>query len=255
MPATFAHPAFAVPFTRLGLPLSGLVFGAMAPDLAYVLPVSVPYVFLHNVFGVFCFGLPVGLLAFVVYHRLVKAPLFGLFPRGLQARLTPLLAPPPLWPAPRLARVAAAVVVGAATHVAVDGFTHANGAFVAALPLLRVAPLTVLGHPVAVFALLQYGLTLVGTGLLVWWSRGALAHAWPTREDTLRLRYVALTALAVFALSAAHAWRAAAAYDGFLWWRVLTVQGVASALVLALSALVAHAAVVRAAGAAAALRS
>jgi Domain of unknown function (DUF4184) len=65
MPFTFAHPAIAVPLLRpLGCygVLSALVIGSLAPDLAYVLPLSVPRHKSHSLTGLLWFCLPVGLM-------------------------------------------------------------------------------------------------------------------------------------------------------------------------------------------------
>ena len=43
MPLAPAHPAVVLPLQRLGLPLSALVMGALAPDVPVYLPVGVSY--------------------------------------------------------------------------------------------------------------------------------------------------------------------------------------------------------------------
>src|SRR5262245_32838365 len=72
MPATFAHPVFALPFKRFKLPLPALVCGSMAPDLAYLIPGHIPHAFRHNPVGIFVFALPVGLALTALYHRIFE---------------------------------------------------------------------------------------------------------------------------------------------------------------------------------------
>lgn len=213
MPATLVHPLFALPFRRLGFPTSALVMGAMTPDVAYV--VGAPWWGQHHVTGIFAFALPMGLVALWLYHRLV-APALGFddtFRFG---------------PAPRFLAIVGAVIVGAATHVFVDGFTHYYGWAVADLPLLRQR---VLGPPI--YKWLQYGLSVVGVGVLAYWARHRMVEWLADRRVV-----AALAAITVLAIGQAGV--VASQFDGVLQVRVFVVRAVAGALVLAAVALVAN---------------
>lgn len=175
MPFTLAHPAAIVPLHRAfgrHVVLSALVIGSMMPDVVYFLPqlrVSQPAS--HSVAGAFWFCLPLGLVAYGVFHLLLKVPVAALLPAAVQERLPLLRAT-----LPHVSPIAVIVslVAGALTHVAWDAFTHAETLPVTLLPILRTHLFTVSGFDVAVWKLLQHASTVVGLALLGWWSWSAL---------------------------------------------------------------------------------
>lgn len=174
MPFTLAHPAAAVPlrrvFGRWGV-LSALIIGSLTPDTVYFLPLRVSQPASHSVAGVFWFCLPVGLLAYAVFHLLVKVPAVALLPARVQRRLPPIRAGVPLVP---VLGVVVSLIAGALTHVGWDAFTHAETLPVKLLPSLRTHLFRVSDFDVAVWKLLQHASTVVGVTLLSWWTWAAL---------------------------------------------------------------------------------
>lgn len=126
MPFTPAHAAAALPFRRTRLVPSALLIGTFAPDLEYFVRLAAGGGWGHTVAGVFGLSLPGGLAALWVFHRLVKVPLVYLLPDSIRARLTPELAPFGFLPALRFVNVLLSLLIGIATHLLWDGFTHAN---------------------------------------------------------------------------------------------------------------------------------
>lgn len=126
MPYTLAHPLFAAPLRRLGLPLSALGAGAVAPDLPlWASAVGLPghlgsegYFFTHSVTGILTADLVIGLAIWVIWTHLVREPFLDALPSPLRDRV-PRVAPLRLW---SLAVIG--VVLGAITHVGIDEFTH-----------------------------------------------------------------------------------------------------------------------------------
>src|SRR5687768_2920400 len=110
MPVTLpAHAAAVLPLMRWTprpLDALALVVGAAAPDFVYVLGWNSRVS--HNPLALLTFCLPVGLVLYL-WSRFLVLPLVMVErpPRGS-------------WPS-----VAASIVIGAATHVLWDGFTHA----------------------------------------------------------------------------------------------------------------------------------
>ncbi len=126
MPFTFAHPAAVLPLARpLGRwgCMSALVIGSMAPDFSYFIPLDIDRGFSHSMQGIIGFGLPAGLLVYVLYHLLMKQPLLALLPASIAGKAASLLAPSPLWPPVSIGIVAINILLGACTHVAWDSFT------------------------------------------------------------------------------------------------------------------------------------
>ena len=126
VPFTGSHPAAVLPFLRTGLPASALVIGSTAPDLPYYLPVDVG-VRTHTPLAVVTADLLLGLLAWGVWHALLVRPLVATAPRAARARLRGRVEPGlrrRLTGAGDVVRLLVALVVGAATHVLWDEFTH-----------------------------------------------------------------------------------------------------------------------------------
>lgn len=195
MPATFAHPAAAVPFRRLGLPLSALVIGSIAPDLEYFIRL-VPFSrYGHTLAGLLTFCLPVGFGVFVAFHAFAKRPLLALLPDAHQDRLAPVAESLRLLSVRGLVGAPVGIVVGAFTHIAVDSFTHGYSWGVRTFPILasRIVP-TPWG--LAPFhRTMQHGLGVVGIVLLalwyiLWYRRAPVGPVDPRLRLSTRTRLV-----------------------------------------------------------------
>ena len=170
MAFTLAHPAAALPFTRLLGKLgvrSALVIGSMVPDFWYVIPLADRNTS-HMPLGLITYCLPVGLLVYWLYHAGVKRPLIALLPARLADRLRPLGVagfPRVSWLA-----VVVSLLVGAATHQFWDTFVHSNGTGVRLVSPLQ-AVLFSLGHAhLRVFHVLQLVTSALGLYVLARWS-------------------------------------------------------------------------------------
>ena len=185
MPLTIAHPVAAIPLRRplrrLGV-LTALVIGSVMPDVPLFLTLSLNRNRTHTVFALLWFCLPVGMLSYLLYDRVLDRPLRALMPEALQRRLVPATrdSRPPVWsPA-----VLVSLLVGAATHVAWDAFTHGGSAgFGEWIPMLETRLFTVSGYTAYVFSILQHASSTIGTTVLaVWiwrWYRRAPQTALP----------------------------------------------------------------------------
>lgn len=171
MPHTFAHPAAAILLRRLlgsfGVP-AALVIGSMVPDVVYFIRGYVSRVQSHGLAGLFWFCLPVGLVSYGAFHALVAPLVHAIAPSRVRDRL------PETWSRGALPRrgavaVAVSVILGAATHLVWDSFTHRSSAVVRAVPMLHAPLFAWQGNTVHVFTVLQHGSTLLGLTLLAWW--------------------------------------------------------------------------------------
>jgi hypothetical protein len=168
MPVTPAHAIAAWPLRKMwrALPLSALVIATMSPDYEYFLRLAPVTRWAHTPKGLVLFCVPVSLIVWLCFRRLVRPALIELLPPGLAAAIGP---PSASW---LLATVAAAI--GAVTHVLWDGFTHQGDWAVTTWPALRAVPFpAVLALPW--YKLLQYGGSVVGVALLAAW---AASWAW-----------------------------------------------------------------------------
>lgn len=158
MPFTLSHPAAVVPlwifFRRL--PLSALVIGSLSPDFEYLVRLAPRGNHGHTPLGLFTFCLPSSLLVLFVFEALVRGPMANLL------SLPPRFAARPSFTLRWTGRACVAIVLGAATHLLWDGFTHGDGWMAAAIPGIRDTAVEGLRWT----TLLQRLSTLVGAGLI-----------------------------------------------------------------------------------------
>lgn len=152
MPLAPAHPAVVLPLGRLGLPLSALVAGALAPDVPVYVPVGVSYQTTHSGRGL-PVAVVIGMVVLWLWSILLRDAAVDLLPwlrrrvpaRARLGRREWLLAP-------------LAVGIGAGTHVLWDSATHDWGFIVEDLAFLRRER-----GPLPVYAWLQHLSTVAGS--------------------------------------------------------------------------------------------
>jgi len=165
VPITPAHAAAAWPLHAVSrrLPLAALVIGTFAPDLEYVLRLRPVGKFGHSPMGLLVFCLPVTLLLFWGWRALVRPTLTPLLPPGLRRAAE---APEPGRRTDVVPLAMVAALLGAASHVFWDGFTHATGWAVALIPFLsRSSPQFQLQW----FTVAQYASSVTGMLVILLW--------------------------------------------------------------------------------------
>jgi len=137
VPFTVSHAAAVLPLERLGkhrLPLTALMVGSMAPDFGYVFSYEISRPITHSISGLFIFALPVGLAVWLFYVAALEKATITLLSDRWHTRFAHTDAITPAL----IARAAIAIVLGAATHILWDAFTH-RGTFVTnAIPVQAV---------------------------------------------------------------------------------------------------------------------
>lgn len=179
MPFTLSHPAAIAPLwplaRRARLPLAALAIGAMVPDFEYFVHMRPLALWGHSIAGLFVFCLPVGFASLAAWELVMRGPtrrLLGLEPD----------APGPRdwtwWPLG-----AAAIVIGAATHVAWDGLTHAGRWGERLFPALATPAFTLRGFDIPWYVVLDYASTILGGIVVLTWLgrtlwRSRALHVW-----------------------------------------------------------------------------
>lgn len=141
MPFTFSHPAIVLPLALLPrrmYSITGLVAGSMMPDFEYFLRLRLNSYFSHTWPALFYFNLPLGLLLAYVFHRFVRDALIDNLPAYLQKHLLPYKGQD--WSAylrKHWAVAGSSLLLGAASHIIWDSFTHSEGYFVLMIPSLQ----------------------------------------------------------------------------------------------------------------------
>ena len=178
MPFTGSHPAAVLPFLRTPLPASALVAGSLSPDVPYYLPFEWG-VHTHTAAAVVTTDLLLAAALWVLWHGLLAAPAAWATPAALRGRLTgvPLGLPARLGTARRAGLVLGGLVVGAATHVLWDEFTHPGRWGAEHVPLLRRDWAGDPGYAWAQEASGVLGGLVLLLWLLRWWRRAPVAPA------------------------------------------------------------------------------
>jgi Domain of unknown function (DUF4184) len=211
MPFTVAHAAAALPFRRLNLVWSAILVGSMAPDFPYVVG-WVKYRSLgHDFPGVVFFTLPASFVVLWFFHFAIKNPIAGLLPVGMQQRLTGQLGEFRFGGARRILAITFSIVLGIATHLVWDSFTHAY-----TWPWRHLVWLRSWVHvPVAGwmrgYGILQYASTGVGLFALAVWVFFWYRNTAPPTAAALPPKFRSRVSLAVLMFAIAGAtgiWRA-----------------------------------------------
>jgi hypothetical protein len=164
MPFTFAHPAIILPFAKLNhksISLSALVIGSMTPDFEYFLKMKLSGRYSHSIEGIFLMDLPIAILIAFIFHLLVKAPLINNSPAYFKRRLVDLRDFRLLhYLGQHYFGFLICLLIGIASHIFWDGFTHAHGHAVKQFDFLSVRVINEVKLPL--FRYLQHASTLVG---------------------------------------------------------------------------------------------
>lgn len=180
MPFTFSHPAIVLPFTFLPskwFSLTGLVIGSLVPDFEYFLRMRILSRYSHTIDGLFWFDLPLGLLLAFIFHNMVRESLFDNLPLFLKSRFATFRGfnwnnyfKKNWWV------VIISILIGAASHILWDSFTHDHGYFTIVIPTLTNS-VEFMGVQVQVLKILQHSSTLIG-GIVI----AIVIYQWPTND-------------------------------------------------------------------------
>ena len=162
MPFTASHAAAALLFRRTPLIPAALVIGTMTPDLPYFTPLPGSLRDLtHTPLGIVTIDLLIGGAVLALWWFVLRAPAIDLSPAWIRERMPARVIPAGVT---GLALITLSLLLGVATHLAWDAFTH-PGPVVDALPLL-----TMQAGPLVVHKWLQHASSVVGLALLAGWA-------------------------------------------------------------------------------------
>jgi hypothetical protein len=169
MPFTLAHSAAALPFRKLRVVPSAIVIGTFAPDFEYFLRLGPHGHFGHTLTGAVVFTFPIALAVLWMFHAFVKRPVAALLPDGLRSRLAGHLSKFEFFGPARFLWIVVSILLGIATHLVWDSFTHANTWPYHHWPRLHETVRFPAVGPVAYYKILQHGSTVVGTLIVFAW--------------------------------------------------------------------------------------
>jgi hypothetical protein len=178
MPLTLSHPAAVLPLRRLGLPVTVLVTASMVPDLPLFLGTQRGYRITHGPVGIVTIDVVLAVVAVAGWTFIVRDALVDMAPAPVRRRLPArarltrtewLLAP-------------VAAVVGAATHVAWDAFTHPGAWGVRRIDWLQSEHAGLVGASWA-----QYASGIVGLVVVIGAAAAYLRSSTVTRDARPRV--------------------------------------------------------------------
>jgi len=207
MPFTVAHAMAVLPgvrwHERLRLDPTCLVIGSMAPDFEYFARGELVSTISHTLVGIVAWNLPATLILAALWHVLVKRPVLIVAPTGIARRVAPMIDRPwrERWTGGAYASVVISAVLGAFTHLAWDGLTHASGLAPRSIPALTtVYDVPVVG-PMALHRIIQHASTVIGLAVIAIYVAAALrrqpSRAWQPHPRRRRMRLVFAACLAL----------------------------------------------------------
>ncbi len=172
MPFTFSHPAIVLPAKYLPekwVSMTGLIVGSMTPDFEYFLRMKVESIYSHTWEGMFWFDLPLALILTFVYHFIIRNSFIANSPGFLKKRLAPFIDFN-WWNYIKhnFLIVIICILLGIASHILWDGFTHPHGMFVNMIPSLKET-VEIYGNKVKYYRVLQSFSSVAG-GLIVFYA-------------------------------------------------------------------------------------
>lgn len=195
MPFTLAHPIAAAPIwlcSKRRLDLPSLFVGSIIPDIEYFLTLQPHRTIGHTLPGVLIQGLPCSIVLLLVTRYVLMRPFLALLPRQLAQRFPTIRSYFPLQ-GKHLFNVVASVLIGAASHLVWDDFTHGDGWFVAHSKVLQYQLWSM-----PIYQLIQHGCGVVGVfALCLWLSRSLNQAKSCNRIETLATRWRALAIICI----------------------------------------------------------
>ncbi len=201
MPFTISHAAAIFPFKKWNIQLSSTAFlvGSMVPDFENFLMLRHTDKFAHTLPGVFLLDLPLALFFCFAFHLLLKGLLIDMLPDYYRSRFIPYLTFD--WPGycyENVVLVFRSIILGIIIHIFLDGFTHENGLFIKAFPLLSYNIPWLRHKPV--FFILQIVLSLIGILWIHFYVAKKPVHELSPRFANVRYDLYLLPMLALFIL-------------------------------------------------------
>ncbi len=169
MPFTLAHAAAALPFRNWHLIPSAVVVGTLAPDFEYFILLEPVGRFGHTLPGAFVLTLPVALVILWLFHRFVKVPAIMLMPESVRRRLENPSRRFRFGGVGRFLAIAGSILLGIATHLLWDSFTHPFGCLYDNWSVFRQMVRVPIIGLVPCYEFLQHVSTIIGVGVLCGW--------------------------------------------------------------------------------------
>ncbi|MDQ1552494.1 MAG: hypothetical protein QOD50_1916 [Actinomycetota bacterium] len=188
VPFTPSHVAAVLPFAGTPLLPAALVIGSMGPDLFYYVPLPIDRSFTHSWLGVVTVDLVLGVALFVLWQLVFRTPLIDFMPLAARRRIAAMpwsgIRPRGMSWARLGILLVVSVLIGTATHVVWDSFTHPDWV------VYQLSWLRQQWGPNPVYEWAQYFSSVFGAAVVLiwtirWWRRTRPVDAAATRISRL----------------------------------------------------------------------
>ncbi|MGL5245650.1 MAG: DUF4184 family protein [Sarcina sp.] len=165
MPFTFAHAAIVLPANKYKsswISFTALIIGSMLPDFEYFIRFAPYGVIGHTFLGFLYFNVPLAIIIAFAWHNIIKEPFIKSMPQLVVSSFGESI-----YEKFKIRNLKSGIVfiysaiIGMATHVIWDGFTHKTGMFVNNIEFLR-RTVEINGYFIPVYKFIQHGSTLIG---------------------------------------------------------------------------------------------
>ena len=179
MPFTPSHAVVALPFLRTPLIPAAIAIGAMTPDLPLFFRVGLSYGVTHDWLGAVLVDLPLALALLILWRTLLRTTVPAVSPRWLRERLPDdwfdgsAVGWRSLWPGGAVAVLVlvASLLIGIASHIIWDLFTHPGRWGTEVLPALGVPWGPLDGTQWLQYASSAFGLIVIAVWAVLWLRR------------------------------------------------------------------------------------
>ncbi|MBD8488970.1 DUF4184 family protein [Echinicola sp. CAU 1574] len=186
MPFTLSHPVYLLPFKKALKPLSAtaLIVGSMVPDFEFFLKMKAGENIGHHPWGILLLDIPLGIILCLLFHLLVRDLFIKALPETAKSKLIRYVDFDWLsYFKKHSVMVIFSLVVGIASHLFLDAFTHYDGWAVLQIPLLSIT-VKIFGKPVPCYFLLQIISSIIGLlGIFVFYKKLPSTFITPTSRS------------------------------------------------------------------------
>lgn len=145
------------------------MIGTFAPDFEYLLRLAPRGRFLHTPLGALVLTLPVALTVLWMFHSIVKQPAAMLLPEVVRRRLPDTSQKFHLGGPARFLLITASILVGIASHLLWDSFTHPNTWLYRRWSILGQPFALPIAGEMPLYKILQHSSTILGMGIVFAW--------------------------------------------------------------------------------------
>ena len=171
MPFTLSHPAIILPLTYLPkkrISLTGLVVGSLTPDFEYFIRMKVRSSYSHTLDGLLWFDLPLGIILTFIFHLIIRNTLFRNLPSFLNERFFTFTQFNWINHFKRnWIVVILSILIGSASHIFWDSFTHDHGYFVENIKFIPNHKVEIIGIIFPIHKIIQHLSTIIGAFVIL----------------------------------------------------------------------------------------